>query len=126
MNDGKYSCPLHDVPIKYMHRYQLRRNYFFVNRADDSDKLLRHCIDPQRIKELCRDCRGTSYEYGVTREDYHLYCTKHETDYRAFDSFLNLNDEYEKKYVEEQFIIGFDLAAEYKKKIEGECEKDDD
>ena len=31
-----------------------------------------------------------------------------------------------RKYVEEKFIIGLDMAAEYKKKMGGEREKDED
>ena len=126
MTDGVYQCLLHDVPIKYEHRYQLRRHYYFVHRADDSDLLTMKGIDPQKIEELCRDCKGTSYEYSLTREDYHKYCTRHEGDGDEFERFLTLNRYYEEKFIEEQFIIGNDLFEEYKKEMEGEHDEDDD
>ena len=76
--DGVYSCTLHDIPIKYLYRRELRRHFYFVHRADDSDRLIEHGIDPQRIEELCKDCKGTTYEYGITREDYWSFYVKND------------------------------------------------
>lgn len=64
MKDGVYKCDLHETPILYMHRYQLRRHLYFVHRADNDETLIQHNFDPQRVETLSKDCKGTSYEYG--------------------------------------------------------------
>jgi hypothetical protein len=115
MHEGVNQCKLYHVPVKYEKRQQLRRHYYFFHRGDDSGLLIKNYINPKKIEELCRDCKGTSYEYGQTRNDYWSFCSKFERDDDAFDKFLQLNQHYEKTYIEDEFIKGMDLMAEYKK-----------
>ena len=46
MREGVNQCNLHNTPIKYNNRQQLRRYYYFVHRADDSDLLIKNHINP--------------------------------------------------------------------------------
>lgn len=126
MKDGVYKCTLHKVPCLYQRRCDLRRHLYFCHRGDDIDFLCQNGIDPQRIEMLCKECKGTSWEYSVTREDYWQFCLKHDKEETEFAKFLTLNAFYEARYIEEQFILGADLAAEYKKQCEGDKEWDDD
>ena len=75
---------------------------------------------------LCRDCKGSSYEYGLTRDDFYKYCQKNDEDGEMWEAFLGLNKFYEDTYIQDQFIIGQDLMAEYKKLCEVEHDPDDD
>ena len=86
------------------------------------DFLIQNGIDPQKCEELCRECKGTSYEYGGIREDYHSFCMNHDHEQTAFDKFLTLNNYYEETYIREQFIEGQNLFAEYQKQQIGEIE----
>ena len=74
MKDGTYSCRLHKVPLKYVKRQHLRRHLYFCHRGDDLEFLIQNGLDPQKVEMLCHDCKGTSYEYGATREDFYQFC----------------------------------------------------
>ena len=91
MKDGVYKYTLHNTPILYMHRYQLRQHLFFVHRADDDEMLITHNLDPQGVEMLCKDCKGKSYEYGLTRDDYYSFCSKHDKTEELFNKFLEFN-----------------------------------
>lgn len=63
---------------------------------------------------LSHDCKGTSYEYGATREDFYQFCQKHDESGECFENLLNLNDLYEKRYIQERFIEGQNLWDKFK------------
>jgi hypothetical protein len=126
MADGTFKCKLCVVDCKYSKRKHLRRHLYFVHRADDSDLLTEKGYDPQKVESLCRDCKGTLYEYGETREDYFQYCLKHDASGDQFNEFLRLNDYYEKSYVEEQFIKGERLWDKFKETEDGYHSPDED
>jgi hypothetical protein len=126
MHNGVFSCRLHKVTLKYSTHRELRRHLYFCHRGDDCDFLIHNGLDPQKVEILCRDCKGSSYEYGLTRDDFWSYCQKNDQDGQMWEGFLKLNKYYEDTYIEEQFIIGQNLMAEYKKQCEGEHDPDDD
>jgi hypothetical protein len=113
MRDGTYTCKLHKVPIIYDSRKNLRRHLYFCHRGDDLDYLIQNGLDPQRVEALCRDCKGTGYEYSLTRDHYWKYCEKYDHDQTAWNKFLELNTYYETTYKQEQLIEGMNLLAEY-------------
>jgi hypothetical protein len=91
MHKGVFSCRFHKVPLKHATRKQLRRNLYFCHRGDDCDFLIQNGLDPQKVEMLCRDCKGSSYEYGLTRDDFWNYCQKNDEDGQMWEGFLKLN-----------------------------------
>ena len=85
-----------------------------------------HGYDSQRIEELSYDCQGTSFEYHRTLEDYERFCQVHDQDQTFFNQFLALNDFYEQRWVQEEFIKALDLMRQYQKSLKPAFEKDDD
>jgi hypothetical protein len=47
------------------------------------------------VEIICKDCKGTSYEYGETREDYFAFCQKQKDSEQLFEASLKLNKHYE-------------------------------
>ena len=117
---------MHEVPIIYMNRKQLKRHLYFVHRDDDEDVLNLFGFQGQLIEQLCCECRGTLFEYDWARSDYERYLNVHEADSEKFQAFLNLNNFYEVKWVNEQFIIGQNLMRDYQKSIMPALEDDED
>jgi hypothetical protein len=76
MHKGVYSCRLHKVHLIYDTRRMLRRHLYFCHRGDDLDFLIANGLDPQKVEMLCRNYKGTRFEYGLIREDFWSYCTK--------------------------------------------------
>lgn len=50
---------------------------------------------------LCRDCKGSSYEYSLTRDDFHKYWLKNDADGEMWDAFIKLNKFYEDTFIED-------------------------
>jgi hypothetical protein len=90
---------MHEVPVIYLKRSQLKRHLYFVHRDDDEDVLNLHGFQGQLIEQLCCECRGTSFEYDWARSDYDRYILQHEADSDKFKQFLNLNSFYEGKWI---------------------------
>lgn len=58
--------------------------------------MIQNGLHPQKLESLCKDCKGSLFEYGQVIEVYHSYCLKHDSEGDTFEKFLKLNDWYEK------------------------------
>jgi hypothetical protein len=104
--NGQFVCRMHDVPIRFVRRYQLRRHLYFVHRGDNQQDLSRFSINGQIIESLCTECKRTAYEYKQARDLCKNFCDRYVTDSSVFESFLDLNHYFEKQMQEKLMIEG--------------------